>query len=487
MARNFNVIQALDKWAVFFYIVLVVFGWLNIYGASVSEDQTSILDMNYRSGMQFVWMGISFGMALVILFTDSRLITAVPYLLYGLIVLLLIVTVFVAEDIKGSRSWLPLGPFKFQPAEFSKFITALALAKVMGHPQFRLKSLQSYAIVASMILLPMLIIVAQSETGSALVFLSFVFMLYREGLPGLIPALGFCAIVLFVVVLRFSVIDLFGVEGSSMGLFLGLLLAYIIMLIFLRVYQYDKKHLLVLSLAPIGIFALTLPIFKLVVRFNFVYVMIAIVVLAAVYMLVLAYLKWRRTYLFIGLFLLGSLGYCFSIEYIFDEVLQSHQQKRIHLLLGMADDPTGIGYNTNQARIAIGSGGFWGKGFLQGTQTKLKYVPEQDTDFIFCTVGEEWGFVGSVGMLLVYLLFLYRLITIAERQDTRFARVYGYVVVGIFAIHLFINVGMVLGLVPVIGIPLPFFSYGGSSFLSFTILLFLFLKIDTMRIERVRN
>ena len=487
MARNFNVIQALDKWAVFFYIVLVVFGWLNIYGASVSEDQISILDMNYRSGMQFVWMGISFGMALVILFTDSRLITAVPYLLYGLIVLLLIVTVFVAEDIKGSRSWLPLGPFKFQPAEFSKFITALALAKVMGHPQFRLKSLQSYAIVASMILLPMLIIVAQSETGSALVFLSFVFMLYREGLPGLIPALGFCAIVLFVVVLRFSVIDLFGVEGSSMGLFLGLLLAYIIMLIFLRVYQSDKKHLLVLALAPIGIFALTLPIFKLVVRFNFVYVMIAIVVLAAVYMLVLAYLKWRRTYLFIGLFLLGSLGYCFSIEYIFDEVLQSHQQKRIHLLLGMADDPTGIGYNTNQARIAIGSGGFWGKGFLQGTQTKLKYVPEQDTDFIFCTVGEEWGFVGSVGMLLVYLLFLYRLITIAERQDTRFARVYGYGVVGIFAIHLFINVGMVLGLVPVIGIPLPFFSYGGSSFLSFTILLFLFLKIDTMRIERVRN
>ena len=487
MTRRFNVIQAIDKVVVIYYIILVIFGLINIYGASVTDSQASFFDMHYFSGKQLLWVGFSLSVALVILFTDSRFITAVPYLLYGLIVVLLIVTVFVADDIKGSRSWLPLGPFKFQPAEFSKFITALALAKVMGHPQFRLKSLQSYAIVASMILLPMLIIVAQSETGSALVFLSFVFMLYREGLPGLIPALGFCAIVLFVVVLRFSVIDLFGVEGSSMGLFLGLLLAYIIMLIFLRVYQYDKKHLLVLSLAPIGIFALTLPIFKLVVRFNFVYVMIAIVVLAAVYMLVLAYLKWRRTYLFIGLFLLGSLGYCFSIEYIFDEVLQSHQQKRIHFLLGMADDPTGIGYNTNQARIAIGSGGFWGKGFLQGTQTKLKYVPEQDTDFIFCTVGEEWGFVGSVGMLLVYLLFLYRLITIAERQDTRFARVYGYGVVGVFAIHLFINVGMVLGLVPVIGIPLPFFSYGGSSFLSFTILLFLFLKIDTMRIERVRN
>lgn len=487
MSRNFNVIQAIDKWAVFFYIVLVVFGWINIYGASVSEDQTSIFDINYRSGMQFMWMCISFGMGLVILFTDSRLITAVPYLLYGLIILLLIVTVFVAEDIKGSRSWLPLGPFKIQPAEFSKFITALALAKLMSHPQFKLNSMRSYAIVCSMILLPMFIIVAQSETGSALVFLSFVFMLYREGLPGLIPALGFCAIVLFIVVLRFSVVDLFGVEGASTGLFLGLLLAYLLMLIFVRVYQYDKKHLFVLSLVPLGVFALALPLFKWVVRFNLVYVMLAIVVFAVIYLIVLAYFKWRRTYLFIGLFMLGCLGYCFSTEYIFNDVLQSHQQKRIQLLLGMADDPTGIGYNTAQARIAIGSGGFLGKGFLQGTQTKLKYVPEQDTDFIFCTVGEEWGFVGSAGMLIVYLLFLYRLLLIAERQDTRFARVYGYGVVGIFAFHLFINVGMVLGLVPVIGIPLPFFSYGGSSFLSFTILLFLFLKLDTMRIERVRN
>lgn len=487
MSRNFNVIQAIDKWAVFFYIVLVVFGWINIYGASVSEDQASIFDINYRSGMQFMWMCISFGMGLVILFTDSRLITAVPYLLYGLIILLLIVTVFVAEDIKGSRSWLPLGPFKIQPAEFSKFITALALAKLMSHPQFKLNSMRSYAIVCSMILLPMFIIVAQSETGSALVFLSFVFMLYREGLPGLIPALGFCAIVLFVVVLRFSVVDLLGVEGASTGLFLGLLLAYLLMLIFVRVYQYDKKHLFVLSIVPLGVFALALPLFKWVVRFNLVYVMLAIVVFAVIYLIVLAYFKWRRTYLFIGLFMLGCLGYCFSTEYIFNDVLQSHQQKRIQLLLGMADDPTGIGYNTAQARIAIGSGGFWGKGFLQGTQTKLKYVPEQDTDFIFCTVGEEWGFVGSAGMLIVYLLFLYRLLFIAERQDTRFARVYGYGVVGIFAFHLFINVGMVLGLVPVIGIPLPFFSYGGSSFLSFTILLFLFLKLDTMRIERVRN
>ena len=210
MSRNFNVIQAIDKWAVFVYIVLVVFGWMNIYGASVSEDQVSIFDISQRSGKQFMWMCISFGMALIILFTDSRLISAVPYLLYGFIILLLLATVFVAEDIKGSRSWLPLGPFSIQPAEFSKFITALAIAKLMSHPQFRLNSMRNYAIVCSMILLPMIIIVAQSETGSALVYLSFVFMLYREGLPGLIPALGFCAIVLFIVVIRFGGVDLLG-------------------------------------------------------------------------------------------------------------------------------------------------------------------------------------------------------------------------------------------------------------------------------------
>ena len=255
----------------------------------------------------------------------------------------------------------------------------------------------------------------------------------------------------------------------------------------MRVYQYDKKHLLLLSIVPIAVFIIALPIHIWAISFNLVYVMMALSLFAVVYLLVLAFRKWRKTYLFISLFLLGSFAYCFSAGYLFNNVLQPHQQKRIQVLLGMADDPTGIGYNTAQARIAIGSGGFWGKGFLQGTQTKLKFVPEQDTDFIFCTVGEEWGFIGSTMILLVYLLFLYRLLFIAERQDNRFARIYGYCVVGIFAFHLFINVGMVLGLAPVIGIPLPFFSYGGSSFLSFTMMLFIFLKLDTMRIERVRN
>jgi rod shape determining protein RodA len=487
MSRSFSVLQAIDKYAIILYILLSAFGLLNIYSASITEDQVSFFDISFRSGLQFMWIGISLLVAIIIVFTDSRLIMAIPYLLYGLIIVLLIVTIFVATDTKGSHSWLPLGPFKIQPAEFSKFITALTLAKVMSHPQFRLNSMRSYGIVGVIILLPMLIIIAQSETGSALVYLSFIFMFYREGLPGLVPVLAFFAVLLFVIVIRYGDVALFGFEGASLGLFICLLILYFIMLIFLRVYQYDKKQVLFLTVIPISLFIVGLVLYRWVFRFNFVYWLLGIVVLAAIYLFVLAYLKWRRIYFFIGLFMFGVMGYCYSAGYIFNEVLKPHQQKRIQVLLGMADDPSGISYNTIQARIAIGSGGFDGRGFLQGTQTQLKFVPEQETDFIFCTVGEEWGFIGCLGVLVFYLLFLFRLLFIAERQDNRFTRVYGYCVVGVFAFHLIINVGMVLGLVPVIGIPLPFFSYGGSSFLSFTILLFLFLKLDTMRVERIRN
>ncbi len=486
MSRNFNVLEAVDKVAILLYLLLVCFGVMNIYGASVTEDQTSFFDISYRSGMQMMWIGVSWTVALIILFSDSNIFNTIAYLLYGFIIIVLILTVFIAPDIKGSHSWLPLGPFSIQPAEFSKFITALALAKVMGHPHFRLASMRSYAIVCAMILAPMLIIIMQNETGSALVYASFVLMLYREGLPGLIPLLGVCAVALFVIVIRFSAMPLFGVEGAPVGLFCAMVLLYVVFLCFLRYYRSEKNLVNWFMAVPAAVALPLIPIHIWLVKINFVYVGFAFVVIAAIAMLVLAMMRWRRTYLLLGLFLLLGAGYSFSAGYMFDSALRPHQQMRIKVLLGMADDPTGISYNTNQARIAIGSGGLWGKGFLQGTQTKLKYVPEQDTDFIFCTVGEEWGFLGCVGLLLVYLFFLYRLIYIAERQDTAFVRVYAYCVVGIFAFHLAINVGMVLGLVPVIGIPLPFFSYGGSSFLSFTILLFILLKLDTKRIERTR-
>lgn len=487
MSRGFNVLGAVDKVAVFIYFLIAFSGWMNIYGASVAEDQVSILDIHYRSGMQAVWMGISSVAALFILFTDSRIFSGMAYILYGFIILVLIATIFIAPDIKGSHSWLPIGPFSIQPAEFSKFITALAVAKVMSHPQFRLDNARSYAIVCSMIMLPMLIIIGQKETGSALVYFSFVFMLYREGLPGLIPFLGLCAVVLFVTVIRLSDIPFLEVDNASLGLFCGILISYMIFIGLMKVYGRDNRHVLIAGIAPLPVFAVAAVIHWLWMPVNFVYIMIGISVTAIIYTLIIAFIRWRKTYLLIAVFLLSASTFCLSAEYIFGDVLQPHQQMRIKVLLGMADDPTGISYNTNQARIAIGSGGFLGKGFMQGTQTKLKYVPEQDTDFIFCTVGEEWGFVGSVGLLLLYWALLFRLLQIAERQEQKFVRIYGYCVFGIFAFHLFINIGMVLGLVPVIGIPLPLFSYGGSSFLSFTILLFIFLKLDTIRIERVNR
>lgn len=486
MSKSFNVLGAVDKPVIIMYLALVIIGLMNIYGASYSEEQTSIFDLSYRSGKQILWIGISFVVAICILFSSKSLYSAVAYWLYGLIIIALIVTLFIATDIKGSRSWITLGGFSIQPAEFSKFVTALALAKFMDDTQFKLLNPRNFVIVAALIFIPMLIIVMQKETGSALVYLSFMFMLYREGLPGIFPSIFVGAVILFVVVIRYSG-DLFlGVDGASFGLIIGLMIVLIVALILCRALSKEYKFLpLIILGSVVAIIGVAFIIHYFFIPLNFVYVIAGINGLLTLLVAVFAFIKWRKQYLHIIAFILLASLFCFSVGYLFDNVLQHHQQMRIMVLLGMADDPSGISYNTNQAKIAIGSGGFIGKGFLQGTQTKLKYVPEQDTDFIFCTVGEEWGFIGSVVVLGIFLFFLLRLVVLAEKAESRFVRIYGYCVVGIFAFHLFINVGMVLGLAPVIGIPLPFFSYGGSSFLSFTILLMIFLKLDTIRKERV--
>lgn len=486
MSKSFNVLGAVDKPVIIMYLALVIIGLMNIYGASYSEEQTSIFDLSYRSGKQILWIGISFVVAICILFSSKSLYSAVAYWLYGLIIIALIVTLFIATDIKGSRSWITLGGFSIQPAEFSKFVTALALAKFMDDTQFKLLNPRNFVIVAALIFIPMLIIVMQKETGSALVYLSFMFMLYREGLPGIFPSIFVGAVILFVVVIRYSG-DLFlGVDGASLGLIIGLMIVLIVALILCRALSKEYKFLpLIILGSVVAIISVAFIIHYFFIPLNFVYVIAGINGLLTLLVAVFAFIKWRKQYVHIIAFILLASLFCFSVGYLFDNVLQHHQQMRIMVLLGMADDPSGISYNTNQAKIAIGSGGFIGKGFLQGTQTKLKYVPEQDTDFIFCTVGEEWGFIGSVVVLGIFLFFLLRLVVLAEKAESRFVRIYGYCVVGIFAFHLFINVGMVLGLAPVIGIPLPFFSYGGSSFLSFTILLMIFLKLDTIRKERV--
>lgn len=484
MTGKFNVIKSLDKLSVFYFFILMVFGWLNVYGASVTDAQTSAFDPHFRSGMQLIWIGVSLLVAGVILLSNCRFYNTLATVFYALIILVLIATVFLGKDVKGSHSWLQVGPISVQPAEFSKFITALMLAHVMGKEDFVLKSFKSYMQVIGIVLLPMLLIIAQKETGSALVFFAFVLMFYREGLPGLIPILGLLMIGLFVLVLRFSDVYLFGGEQMALGIFIGIVIVLIVALVFLRRYTKERKLFWWLFGGLSVYFPLTYAA-RLFFVFNFFYITLLAIFFVIGVFLYFALLRHKKVFMLIALFIIVGIVYNYSVQYLFQDVLEPHQQTRIKVVLGMANDPTGISYNVNQARIAIGSGGIFGKGYLQGTQTKLKYVPEQDTDFIFSTIGEDFGFVGSVSVLLIYLLFLFRLITIAERQTDRFVRIYGYSVISIFAMHLFVNVGMVLGLVPVIGIPLPFFSYGGSSFLSFTILLFIFLRLDTFRIEKM--
>ncbi|MDO4756648.1 MAG: rod shape-determining protein RodA, partial [Parabacteroides sp.] len=400
-------------------------------------------------------------------------------LIYAVIILLLVATIFLAPDIKGSRSWLVLGPLRLQPAEFAKFATALAVAKLMGTYGFQLTTLKNFTKTLFLIFLPMICILLQKETGSALVYLAFFFMLYREGMSGYILLLGVCAVLFFVTGMKYAeVIVGTTVMGellvSSMVLIITMLLVYI---------ERKDKQTVRLMMGTTAVVYLGGYLTSLFIPVNFAWLAIGLVALSVLYLIFLSIKHWVKHYVLIALFALGSLAFMFSVDYVFSEILEPHQQVRIQVSLGMKEDPSGAGYNVNQSKIAIGSGGFAGKGFLNGTQTKLKYVPEQDTDFIFCTVGEEQGFIGATAVLLLFGIFILRLIVLSERQKRTFSRVYGYSVASIFFFHLAINIGMVTGLTPVIGIPLPFFSYGGSSLWGFTILLFIFLRLDASRKE----
>lgn len=402
------------------FLLLALFGWVNIYGAGYNYEQTSIFSFANRAGKQFVWICTAMVLGMVILLIDEKTYDMFGYWLYGAMIVLLLLTPLLARDVKGSLSWINFGPINLQPAEFAKCFTAIAVAKYMGRFEYRLRGWRDLVVPGVLVLLPMFIIMVwQKETGSALVFTAFLLTFYRQGMTGLVLLAGVLAVVLFIVVIRFSLLP-------------------------------------------------------------------AVILLAVLFAFVM-WRVWRNRVqrLWVVLFFILYLGFSGMCNYAFTHVLQPHQRIRIEVLLGMKDDPSGAGYNVNQARIAIGSGRFFGKGYLEGTQTKLKFVPEQDTDFIFCTVGEEWGFVGSTAVLLLYLVFILRIIYLAERQREVSARVYGYSVASIFLLHLTINVGMVLGLLPVIGIPLPMFSYGGSSLWGFTLLLFIFLRMDAARMNRL--
>ena len=484
VTRSVSLWKTLDWVTICVYLILVTIGWFSICGASYDYGERDFLDFSTRAGKQFVWIICSFGLGFVLLMLEDRMYDMFAYILYVGMILLLIVTIFIAPDVKGSRSWLQLGPVSLQPAEFAKFATALVLAKYINSYSFSIKKPKCMMALITFILLPMMLIILQKETGSALVYLAFFLMLYREGMPGVVLFSGLCAVIYFVVGVRFDQVFIADTP-TPIGEFA--VLSMVLLFAGGMVWVYKKRWEPVRNIIGVSVLVLLLSylVSEYLLPFNLVWVQWILCLCTIVYLTYLWLSGRQRSYLLIGLFALGSIGFLYSSNYVFDNVLEPHQQIRIKVLLGMEQDLAGAGYNVNQSKIAIGSGGLLGKGFLNGTQTKLKYVPEQDTDFIFCTIGEEQGFVGSSVVLLLFLALILRLIALSERQPSAFGRVYGYSVVSILLFHLFINVGMVLGLTPVIGIPLPFFSYGGSSLWGFTILLFIFLRIDAGRGRRI--
>ena len=469
----------LDYLTVVLYILLVAFGWVTIYAASYDLQLQGQFTLEGRISSQIMWMVLSGALAIAALTVDASFYKSITPIFYIGMILLLIATIFLAPDIKGSHSWLVITEsIRLQPAEFAKLATALMLALWMDRYTFDMRKGSDLVVAFLIFLLPMAVIVLQNETGSALVFVTFVLVLYREGLTGAVPLFGLYAAALFVLTLSLTG-KVWGVTPAEHLM--------IPLFITLGIVLFSALHFRIRHLGSAAFLALALPfalsgIVSAFTPVNFAIASYTSLVLVLGYIVYEFFSGWNRKESIL-LFLLGGVSLLLQsgVIFFFQKILQPHQQNRILVSLGLKDDPGGAGYNVRQSLIAIGSGGLTGKGFLKGTQTKLSFVPEQDTDFIFCTVGEEQGFLGSLALLGLYLFLLLRLIKLAERQTSRFARVYGYSVAAILFFHLTINIGMVIGFVPVIGIPLPYFSYGGSSLLSFTLLLFIFLRLDAAR------
>lgn len=418
-SRN-KIIGKIDWPIMLIYLALVLIGWFSIFSAKYNEAHPSIFDFSMEYGKQLIWIGAALFVGFIILLIDAKFFNVFSLWIYIAVLLSLVAVLVYGKATKGATSWIEFGPVKFQPSEFAKMATALALAGYLDRLDTSLSKRKDCIVACALILIPMALVLVQNDTGSALVFVSFIFVLYREGLPGAgwLMVAGVVAILLFIFTLVWS--------QKTMYIILG-----VVFVLTLAYYLLTKKKYIV---RMIGIFAI-------------------------------------------------MFAFVFSVDYAFDKVLQTHQRNRILVMLGLLDDTKDVGYNVHQSKIAIGSGGFAGKGFLEGTQTKYDFVPEQHTDFIFCTVGEEGGFVGTAAVVLLYVALLVRLVVLAERQRTDFSRVYGYSIAGIFFMHFAINIGMTIGLMPVIGIPLPFLSYGGSSMLAFTMMLAIFVKQDANRLN----
>ncbi len=440
MSARENVAANFDRPILVMYLLLMFMGWANIYSAAYDVDHVSIFDQSKEYGKQAVWMGISLVLGASILLVRGDLIRESAYGVYAVVLVLLVAVLIFGKEVNGAKAWFGVGSFGIQPAEFAKFATALALSRYLSGLK-ALADVQSRVISTILILFPVGLIMLQPDTGTALVSGAFILVLYREGLSGNVLLLAILAAVLSVLSLIMKETT-FGLPFTDRAL--------------------GGQYFLMVLITVFSFIA------WLVVR-NF----------------VMKRLR-KRLYGLIAMGLLSSAVFIGSVDYAFEKVLATHQRDRILVMLGQMEDPQGLGYNVKQSKTAIGSGGFAGKGYLEGTLTKFKYVPKQSTDFIFCTVGEEWGFVGTAFVVILLTVLILRIIQISDRQRSRFTRIYAYCVASIFFLHLMINVGMTIGLAPVIGIPLPFFSYGGSSMVSFTILLGLLVRLDAERLSQLR-
>lgn len=471
MKRSDNILTRIDKISVVLFLLLIFIGWFNIYAAVYNEEHAGLLDLSQRYGKQFIWIIASLILAVFISIIDNRFYFFFSWFIYGFCMLLLVLVVIIGKEINGARSWFELGGISLQPSELAKFGTSLALAGYLNNKRQDLTRLSEIVPAAGIIFLPALLTLIQPDMGSAIVYFSLFLVLFREGMSPYIFVSGLLMIVLFFLTLLTN------------NLYLTLALISIAVIL---VWFSTRKWKLVILAS--GIFIIITGILYLLDHYviksigNELVIFISLILSGAVYAFYI-YNKRALSVLIIYLFLVGSVIYVNTVDYAFNNFLKPHQKERVDILLGFKTDFHGTGYNVNQSIISIGSGGFAGKGFLQGTQTKFKFVPKQSSDFIFCTVGEEWGFLGSFVVIGVYLLLLLRLIKLAERQRSDFSRIYGYCVVSILFAHIFLNIGMAIGIVPVIGIPLPFLSYGGSSLWGFTILLFIFLRLDASRTE----
>lgn len=473
MQKKNNVWENVDWITIGIYLAMMLIGWINIYAAVYNEEHKSIFDMTQQYGKQLMWIGAAVFIAVLMINTDSKFFVAFAFPIYIGIILLLILVPFIGTTINGAKSWIKIGGFLLQPSEFMKMATSLALARYISSYNFKMHSYKSLLTLAGIILIPVGLIFLQNDTGSAIVFGVFLLVLYREGLNGLVLFFSFLIAVVFI-----------------LTMVLDPLITITILTIAALIINYLMKKKAQRTLIAGGLF---IGIFSILYLLNYwlggsvspvFFLLVAAVLTSALTFLWAYVLRKHSLMIMIGIYL-GSVLFTVSVDYVFHNIMEQHQRDRINELLGLQSDLHGSGYHVNQSKIAIGSGGFFGKGFLQGTQTKFDFVPEQSTDFIFCTVGEEWGFIGTTTVIALFMGLLFRLIYLAERNRSRFSRVYGYCVATILFFHFAVNIGMTIGLAPVIGIPLPFFSYGGSSLWSFTLLLFVFVRLDASRFEQL--